>query len=295
MNKIIFFLFLFTALGMVQADDTTATDIYSQAQSTSLKDTSDRILPIGAEWARNQGIDLPLPFGVSASFIYMARDVEVTDVTVQFAGRTPQSISDFASFAVSNRTTVSALRFDAWVLPIVNLYLMAGYTWTNANLNAQFTIDRIILPLPPVEIKVEDNSKVHGPYLGGGATLVAGYKKWFIMADASYGNTKIDKLEGKIDFWLFAARTGWSGIASHFSWRAWLGGMYLQSERTLTTKVVSDVIGEVTVDIHQRALNPWTAQIGGGLQMSKKFELMLELGSNFGDAFIAVFSGSYRF
>jgi len=48
-----------------------------------------KILPFWSDWAKEQGIDLPLPFGIAANYIFMSRDVEVTDVTVQFLNRDP--------------------------------------------------------------------------------------------------------------------------------------------------------------------------------------------------------------
>ena len=255
----------------------------------------DRILPFGAGWAADRGIDLPLPFGASAFFIYMSRDLEVSDVRVQFGDRPPQNINDFATFAVSNRTTVGAVRVDAWVLPVLNLYALAGFTWTNSNLNARFTVDRMILPLPPVDIEVDQNSSVSGPYIGGGGTAVAGYGPWFVLADANYGRTKIDQLEGTINFWFLAARTGWSGKLGRNSWRAWAGAAYLDAARTLTAVVPTTTLGDVRVEIDQRPVNPWTAQVGGGLGVGKRYEILLEVGSNFDDAFLGVFSASIRF
>jgi hypothetical protein len=63
----------------------------------------------------------------------MGRDIGITDVTVEFGGREPESISEYSSFAVKNQTYVSAIKFDAWILPILNVYVLAGYAATNAN------------------------------------------------------------------------------------------------------------------------------------------------------------------
>jgi hypothetical protein len=277
-----------TTSGSVEPADTI------EVQTTSESGT-DRLLPLGADWAREKGIDLPLPFGVGAFFILMSRDIEVTDVQIQFEGRPKESINDFASFAVRNSTTVGALRLDAWILPLLNLYAMAGYTWTNSNLNARFTIDRIILPRPPVVIEIEQDSRVAGPYFGGGGTVVAGYGRWFVLADANYGRTDLDEFEGSINFWFLAARTGWSGKAGRYSWRAWAGAAYLAADRTLTAVVDTESLGEVRVEIDQRPVNPWTAQLGGGLGVGKRFEMILEAGSNFNDAILGVLSAAFRF
>jgi hypothetical protein len=252
-------------------------------------------LPLGAEWALERGIPLPLPFGIGATYVFMSRDIEVTDVRVKIGDRPPESISDFASFAVRNKTSVGALRLDAWVLPFLDLYLMAGYTWTNSNLLAKFTFDPVFPPGPPITVDVDQASKVSGPYFGGGATLVAGYRQWFVLFDGNYGRTSLDEFEGSIDFWFAALRTGWSGKGRGFGWRAWLGAMYLMAERTLTAVVDNQLLGPIEVAIDQRPANPWTAQLGGGLQVGRRWEVLLEVGSNFEDATIVVVSAAFRF
>lgn len=161
----------------------------SKAQPDSLNTSSlenrKRTLPFGSEWAKKKGIELPSPFGVTGFFSYMVRDIEVTDVTVEFSGMEPQSISDFASFAVGNKSTISAARFDVWILPVVNVYLLAGYAYTTSNLDATFTVDRPLLP--STDIEVQTQTPVKGPYAGIGATAAAGYGKWFILGDFNYG------------------------------------------------------------------------------------------------------------
>jgi hypothetical protein len=62
------------------------------------------------DWYEEQGIELPLQFGVSFNYIYMERDIEVTDVTVNLPNRPPESISDRADFDVQNRTSLTVAR-----------------------------------------------------------------------------------------------------------------------------------------------------------------------------------------
>jgi hypothetical protein len=103
-----------------------------------------RVLPFGADWAINKGIELPAPFGVSTFFTFMGRDIGITDVTVEFGGREPESISEYSSFAVKNQTYVSAIKFDAWILPILNVY--AGTYTLQMQTEFDISIDRSILP-----------------------------------------------------------------------------------------------------------------------------------------------------
>ena len=255
--------------------------------------TWNRPLPIGADWALERGIDLPNPFGVGLFLVTMSRDIEVYDVRVTLPGNEPTSISNVASFDVRNHTTLAAVKLDAWILPLLNLYVLAGHTWTDTRLNVAVTIDRPIRD--PVVLEATEDSKVGGPLLGAGATAVAGYGPWFIMADANYNYSAIEGFDGGIAAWFISARTGWSGPISWGSWRAWTGAAYLASDRTLTISQESPALGTVMVEVDQRPVNPLTLQAGGSIGFGKRWELMLEVGSNFDDAFVGVFSAAFRF
>lgn len=267
--------------------------------STKIKsnDTdNNRILPFWSDWAKQQGIDLPLPFGVSANYIFMSRDVDVTNVTVEFQDRAPESINDFTSFAVRNKTSVAAVKFDAWILPLLDVYVSVGYANTNANMNANIIIDRPIRPLPPVELDVETQTKVQGPYLGFGSTLVAGYKTWFVMADANYGKTWPDEINNSIDFTFLSARSGFAGkLGQNNLMKVWLGAAYLFSTTTLQITAPSESLGDILIKIEQHPVNPWTFHSGFMITLDDRFDFMAELGTNFKDASISVLNVSYRF
>jgi hypothetical protein len=255
--------------------------------------TWNRPLPIAAGWALSRGIDLPNPFGVSLFAVTMSRDIGVTDVRVTLPGNEEASIGDIASFGVRNTTTLGAVKVDAWILPLLNVYALAGHTWTDTRLDAAVTIDRIIGE--PVVVKVTQDSDVGGPLLGLGATAVAGYGPWFVMADANYNYSDIDEFVGGIAAWFLSARTGWSGPLDWGSWKAWAGVAYLDADRTITMQGESAILGIVTVDIDQRPVNPTTLQAGGSIGIRKRWDLMVEAGSNFDDAFVGVFSAAFRF
>lgn len=267
--------------------------------STKIKsnDTdNNRILPFWSDWAKQQGIDLSLPFGVSANYIFMSRDVDVTNVTVEFRDRAPESINDFTSFAVRNKTSVAAVKFDAWILPLLDVYVSVGYANTNANMNANIIIDRPIRPLPPVELDVETQTKVQGPYLGFGSTLVAGYKSWFVMADANYGKTWPDEINNSIDFTFLSARSGFAGkLGQNNLMKVWLGAAYLFSTTTLQITAPSETLGDILIKIEQHPVNPWTFHSGFMITLDDRFDFMAELGTNFKDASISVLNVSYRF
>ena len=255
--------------------------------------TWNRPLPFGAEWALKRGIDLPNPFGAGLFVVYMSRDFEVKDVRVTLASNDPVSIGDVASFDVRNYTALAAVKVDAWILPVLNLYGLVGHTWTDTRLDATITLDPVLGG--PVVLEVSQDSEVGGPLVGVGTTMVAGYGPWFIMGDANFNYSDIEIFDNGIAAWFLSARTGWSGSARKGVWRAWVGAAYLAADRTITITETAPVLGEVTVDVDQRPVDPLTYQAGGSLGIGKRWETMLELGSNFDDAFVGVLSATYRF
>lgn len=266
----------------------------SFCQQESDKSNS-RKLPLARSWFEDKNIDLPLPFGASAFFTYMSRGIDITDVEVEFQNQPKQSINDFTSFKLQNKSTVAAAKIDAWVLPFFNVYGLLGYVSTNASLDATITIDRIVFPGPPVIIPISNESTIKGTYIGVGATLVGGYGNWFMLGDFNYGFSNLSEIDGEIDFWMFSARTGFQSMINTNKLRTWIGGMYLLSNRTLNLSVEDDVLGLIQIDVHQQTENPWTLQLGTGISLGKHFEILAEIGTNFSDASIGVLSGTYRF
>lgn len=288
-NYSLLFLFLFM-MTMV---------IPSLGQTTKIPDTikpylASRTLPFGASWAASRGLDLPRPFGISGFFTYMSRDIVVTDVSVEFGNLEPQSIGDYATFAVRNQTAVTALRFDTWIFPVMNVYVLAGYAQTNANMNVELSIDRPLLP--PTNMAIQTTVMVKGPYLGAGSTLVGGYRNWFMMADANYGQTWPDALNNSINFTMLSVRSGISAkMGTKNTLRAWLGALYMYSRCDIEIVEQSNVLGEVLVRVQQQPKTPWTAHSGMMLSIGKNLEFMAELGSNLDDASISVLTASFRF
>lgn len=253
-----------------------------------------RTLPLGRSLLPDKDIALPLPFGVSSFFTYMSRGVDIHNVDIGYQDMPKQSINDIASFELNNKSTVAAVKLDAWILPFVNVYGLAGFVTTDASLDATITVDRI-LPGPPIIIPISNNSTINGNYFGIGTTCVGGYGAWFMLGDVNYGYSKLDEFEGKIDFWMYSARSGFQAQVGKNNLRSWVGTMYLSSKRTLHLNVEDDILGKIQVDVYQRTINPWTIQVGTSFSFYENFEILCELGANFEDASLGVLSASYRF
>lgn len=262
-----------------------------QAKEQSKK----RVLPLARGWFEKQNIDLPLPYGASAFFTYMSRNVDISNVEVAFQDQPKQSINDFSNFNLNNKSAVAAVKVDAWLLPFVNIYGLFGVVTTDATLDATITIERIIFPGPDIILPISSSSNIQGNYFGMGSTMVAGHGSWFVLGDVNYGFSKLDEFDGKIDFWMFSTRTGFQTKMNKNQLRTWIGGMYLSSNRTLHLSVENDILGMVEVDVYQQTQNPFTIQLGAGLNLGKHFEVIAELGTNLSDASLGVLTTTYRF
>jgi len=260
--------------------------------STAEKETSaTNFLQRG--WYAERGVELPRPFGVGLNIIFMERDISVTDVSVKVGNLPSQSISDRFDFAVSNRTTLSMVRLDAWVLPFLDVYLMLGETRTDTSLSTTFNLRP---PLgDPVPVTVETDQKVNGPLYGGGATVVFGGDAWFAMADANYSESDLDTFDGAIDAWFLSSRLGWHRTIDRCQVQLWGGIGYIDAKRTLTITTDLPVFGPTTVEVEQEPTDPLTYQLGGRLSLDRRWDAMIEVGSNFDDARMLIMSGSIRF
>ena len=263
-----------------------------ETPATAKKDTtSTNFLHRG--WYADRGVELPRPFGIGLNFIFMERDISVTDVNVQLANRPAQSISDRFDFAVSNRTMLSMVRLDAWVLPFLDVYAMAGQTRTETSLSTTFDLRPPVGD--PVPVTIETDQKVDGPLYGGGATAVFGGNAWFAMADANYSRSDLDPFDGTIDAWFLSSRLGWHRTINRSQVQVWGGIGYMRSNRALTITTDLPTFGPATVEIEQGPTDPLTYQFGGNLSLNRRWGFMAEVGTNFDDARMLVFSVSIRF
>ena len=268
-------------------------DVQAQETASAANKESAATNFLQREWYAERGVELPRPFGVGVNAIFMERDITVTDVSVTVGNLPSQSISDRFDFAVSNRTMLSMVRLDAWVLPFLDVYAMFGKTRTDTSLST--TLNLRPPNGDPIPVTVETDQQVDGPLYGGGATLVFGGNKWFAMADANYSRSDLDTFDGTIDAWFLSSRIGWHRTIKRNQVRLWGGVAYIDAKRTLTIKTDLPVFGSTTVEVEQEPADPVTYQIGGSLSLNRRWDLLGDAGTNFDDARQLVLSASIRF
>jgi hypothetical protein len=225
--------------------------------------------------------------------LILKRDIEVTEVE---AGLNSEPAPVPIDLAIDTKTTVNNVtaRFDAWILPFLDLYLLAGYTESDSRVNVQFTIPGPG-PAPDIPVDLDIEGSVDGPTVGGGLTLAVGYQNFFLAGMANYTFTDLGGIfDEEVDAIVASIRTGWNGLVGNTKLTVWVGGTYWDTKREVTGSIP---VGNNTVffKVEQGPVNPTNLNFGTIVEISKKLHLAVDVGTNFDDMNSLIASFNYRF
>ena len=243
-------------------------------------------LPIWGAEAEARGYRVPPPFGVGVTFYDAQQPVDVKDLKLGAGGSPPES-SKFVKVGrpiTSWQQNVSS-RLDVWLLPFFNIYGVAGYT--RGNTRGTVTITSPVFGLLNQDLPLL--AEFHGPTVGGGATLAAGFKvtEWrdlhaFMVGDVNHTVTflkfKNESLiaETKPRATVASTRVGVRGaVTESIHASLWAGAMYQLIQEEVAGSVAGRTIEFV---INQRAASPWNTLIGGQIELGRHFNLLVEGG-----------------
>lgn len=228
------------------------------------------------------GYELPLPFGVSAIYNYLSRDIEVTDVRVGVNGAAPDSVSQFANFNARGDVSGVLVKADAWIFPFLDVYLLLGYIHNITDVNVQVTVPRPG-PLPGNrQFNISTKVVLDGFVGGGGVTLAGGYRQFFVMADVNYTQTELG-FDDRFRALIASARAGWNGKVGSIPLRLWVGGAYWDTKNTAASTVDVPDVGVVRFEADQGPKNPWNVVVGISSALHRHFEFFAEYGFSPGD------------
>ena len=96
------------------------------AQADGLSDS----LPLGKSLAAGQ--ELPLPLGISANVFFLEQNMEAQSIAINLPdnlvpGLPPGLDLPAKATKLESRATSTTAKIDAWVLPFLNVYGVAGY------------------------------------------------------------------------------------------------------------------------------------------------------------------------
>jgi len=249
-------------------------------------------LPLLGEQARQRGYTLPLPFGISAVYNYVARDVEVTDVRVGINGAPLRSVSNVANFGARGTVDAVVMKADAWIFPFLDVYALMGYIKNVTDVNIEVTVPRPG-PLPGTrQFLIKTRPELEGFVGGGGLTLAGGYRQFFAMVDANYSQTNLG-FDENFRALIVSSRVGWNGKVGPVPLRLWVGGAFWDTANTAKSTVEVPGVGAVRFEADQQPKRPWNAVVGGSAGVVRHLDLFAEYGFNSGD--VTYFAGGLTF
>jgi len=246
-----------------------------------------------ADEAIKRGYELPLPFGVSAIYTYIERDIEVNDLRIGLNGAPPQSVSRFVDLGSNSKVDAALGRFDAWLLPFVDVYALLGYIHNDSTTKGTVTLPGLGPPAART-FDFSGRTTLDGFFGGGGLTLAAGYRDFFLMADVNYTQTDIG-FDDRFRAVIVSFRTGWNGKIAKVPTRLWVGAMYWDTENIAKATVNVPGQGAVSFEADQGPLHPWNASVGASVVFSKHLECLVEYGFNLKDVQIFTAGLTVRF
>lgn len=271
-------------------------------------------LPFMAQDVIDLGFDLPKPFGLSLTYNTMQHDLALDNLKVDirrgtdFPGQPqPVKAARFDDVRDDNQSTL--LRFDAWLLPFLNLFAIAGSIEGRTDLGLTVDLNRQF-PLScsgtcPV-INSNGSASYKGTTYGLGFNLAAGYKNMFGVLNATYNRSDVDIAPGaKITSLNISPRIGlnstvgqWGNLATYVGLTYLSYQLDIEDQITIQSVALVPVIGSdriiIDYSIEANEQRNWNALVGANWDVSPSWSVQAELhGGGLRQQFIS--SVTYRF
>ena len=267
----------------------------TSAQAGSLSDS----LPLGKSLAA--GHELPLPLGISANVFFMEQDMEAQSIAVDIPPlplptgplQLPPGLPA-ESAKLESRVTTTTAKIDAWLLPFLNVYGVAGYVDGETTASG-FSVGG----LPPELASLLPNSfaiAYSGPTYGVGGTLAAGYNQFFASLDANYTESDLDIGDSTIEAFVISPRVGITGDLGGLNGALYVGAMYQDVDEQQNGTVKFPIMGTsvpVGYDVISAAKEEWNYLVGANLKASESWNYGIEVG--FSDRTHVMATLNYRF
>jgi hypothetical protein len=265
-------------------------------------------LPFLGQAATERGYVLPRPFGLSLTYNSLQHELGLDNLQVdaRAANQPPgekQSVEAVAFDDVQDDNQSVMLRFDAWLLPFLNLFVMAGKIEGSTSLDLQLDLSEI-----GIQQTLSTSGEVDyaGETYSLGMNLAGGYKNLFGMLNITYSLSDVDIAPGtKITSLNVSPRIGlttdagsWGNVATYIGLTYLSYNMELEDSISIVNPLFRPIIGSNTLvidySIEAEEKRNWNGLIGANWDMSRSWSAQAELhGGGLRQQFIG--SVTYRF
>lgn len=143
----------------------------------------DRTLPIWGKEVRKMGFDLPRPWGLGVLYTDMNTIMDFTSFEINGEQESIEAIFDPNGSGIDVKAKVPQIRADLFVLPFLNVMLLAGTAEATGSLKINTTELGQVVGLPPI---IEEDIGLDLTMGGVGLATAVGYKNFFAAVAATY-------------------------------------------------------------------------------------------------------------
>jgi hypothetical protein len=122
-------------------------------------------LPLMKDEALARGYVLPLPFGAGATFTVLSgRDIRVRDLSVRVNNEPERSVSHIVDLGSESDVFNANLKLDAWILPFLNVYALAGYVYNESKTHVHVSVPSVAWITPSAAVSIRWSSPLVSPH-----------------------------------------------------------------------------------------------------------------------------------
>jgi hypothetical protein len=253
-----------------------------------------RVLPFLAEEAIKAGHDLPLPFGAGVILTGLDnRKIDVSDVRVGLQSPL-QSVSQFVQLGSTSNVFNANFKFDAWLLPFLDVYALAGYVHNTSTTDALVSVPKPGPRPGTIEYQTEVTTELDGVVAGAGVALAAGYGPLFLVADVTYIQSDLG-FDDSFKAFIATVRAGWNGRTGSLPLQIWLGVGDWDTHATAKGHATLSNGQILSFEADQGPHTPWIYDVGANLQISKRLQLVIDVGGDLQGGWVFVIGPTWRF
>jgi hypothetical protein len=236
-------------------------------------------------------VELPRPYGIGLDFYTMDQEYDIRFLDFTLPG---VSLGDTSLLVVTNDVQHFDVKFDAWLLPFLNIFAVIGHIESDTVIDLSNTpVQGLPIPLRTLPFSSD------GSVVGLGFTLAYGGDNWFTTLTATRTEADLGgSFDSNIDSTTIQPRIG----LVRGQWQYWVGGLYLDTEEshagTIDLPLGVDSNGVPTLvplpfSVILGGADDWNTAAGVRHVFSEHADLTFEVG--FGDRSHTLFNFTYRF
>jgi hypothetical protein len=174
------------------------------------------------------------------------------------------------------------------------VYGLIGYVNNHSSTHAIITV-----PVPgpqPGSVQYEKDIDTHleGVVGGVGFALATGYKNFFFVLDTTFIQSDLG-FDDRFKATIATVRAGYRGRINTLPLQMWLGAGSWDTAATAKGHTDLGNGQTLTFEADQKPHTPWMYDLGSNLEISKKLQLVLDVGADFQGGFFIVAGPTYRF